>query len=61
MTDVPQEIKEVLNNKDLQETVQRQPVSLRFKAMALGLAALQYIKGHEKDEPSSEPETENNR
>ena len=51
MNDIPQEIKEALNNTELQETVQNLPGSMRFKAMALGMAAFQYLKAHEKNQP----------
>lgn len=48
MTDIPPEIKEILDSKELQKPVEQQPGTLRFKAMVLGLSAFQYIKGQEK-------------
>jgi hypothetical protein len=56
MTDVPKEIEAVLNDPKLQEAVVHQPGSRRFRAMVLGLSALQYIKEQERTSPETEPE-----
>ncbi len=53
MTDVPKEIEEILNDPKLQEAVAHQPGSQRFKAMVLGLTALQYIKEQEAMNPET--------
>lgn len=52
MTKIPEEFQEVLNNKELQETVAKQPGTKRFKAMVLGLSTLQYVKSQANGEES---------
>ena len=58
MADIPQEITEVMDGKELRENVAQQPGSLRFKAMVLGLSALQYLKEQEKGESETDKDSQ---